>query len=304
MHNEHNYSHSHSVSLNLEASKAFKTGILLNITFVVIEALSGYFFNSMALIADAGHNLSDVLTLVFSWIAVYLANRKPTQKFTYGFQRSTILIAILNTIILLVAISFITYETVGRIGKPQEINSKYVVLIALIGIVINGLTAWLFSKNRKHDLNIRSSFIHFFADALVSLGVVIAGIMISVTGLAWIDTLVSFAIIVVVLYSTYKLLIDSINLALDAVPENINIQEVRNFLENLPEVSNVHDLHIWALSTTDAALTAHLTTREQTDVSFITSIQQQIDRNFGISHTTIQVEFGGQSDECDQNYHD
>lgn len=288
--------HNHSNNYDINLGKAFKIGITINIIFIVIEALFGFLSNSMALIADAGHNLSDVLALGFSWIAVILSQRKPTLKFTYGFRRSTILIALLNTILLLAAVGFIVYETVERLKKPIDINAKSVMIVAAFGIFVNSFTAWLFIKGKKHDLNIRSAFIHFIADALVSLGVVVAGIIMAFTGTQWIDSLVSFAIIMVILYSSYHLLIDSVNLALDAVPENINIEEVREFLEKQPEVAGIHDLHIWTLGTTDAALTVHLTTCEQTDVSFITSIQHQLQELFGIDHATIQVEFGRKED--------
>jgi cobalt-zinc-cadmium efflux system protein len=289
---EHNHSHNYDIN----PGKAFKTGITINIIFIVIEALFGFLSNSLALLADAGHNLSDVLALAFSWIAVILSQRKPTLKFTYGFRRSTILIALLNTIFLLIAVTYIIYETISRLNRPAEINANSVMIVAAIGIGVNGFTAWLFMKGKKQDLNIRSAYIHFVADALVSLGVVVAGIIIAFTGTQWIDSLVSFAIIVVILYSTYHLLIDSVNLALDAVPENVNIGAIREFLEKRPEVAGVHDLHIWALGTTDTALTVHLTTCEQTDVSFITSIQQQLHERFGIEHATIQVEFGSKED--------
>lgn len=292
---EHNHSHSHNINLG----NAFKIGISINVVFITVEAIYGFFSNSMALVADAGHNLSDVLALVFSWIAVILSQRKPTLKFTYGFRRSTILIALLNTILLLAAVAFIAWETIERIGKPLVIDSSSVIVVAAIGIVVNGFTAWLFMKGKKHDLNIRSAFIHFIADALVSLGVVVAGIVITLTGLAWVDSLVSFAIIGVILYSSYHLLIDSVNLALDAVPENVNICEVRKYFQTIPEVSGIHDLHIWALSTTDAALTVHLTTNMQTDVLFITNIQRQLHERFDIEHATIQVEYG--SAECETN---
>jgi cobalt-zinc-cadmium efflux system protein len=288
------YNHFHSKDLNL--STAFKVGIAINIIFVIIEALSGYLSNSMALIADAGHNLSDVLALVFSWMAIKLSQRKPTMKFTYGFRRSTILIALLNTILILTAVAFIIFETIVRLSRTAEINAKSVMIVASVGIVVNAFTAWLFLKEKNHDLNVRSAFIHFLADALVSLGVVIAGVIIVFTGIQWIDSVVSFIIVAVILYSSYHLLIDSINLALDAVPESINIEEVSDFLKRLPEVSGVHDLHIWALSTTDAALTVHLSTREQTDISFITSIQSQLHEKFRIEHATIQIEFGGDED--------
>ena len=289
---EHN--HSHNIDINL--STAFKIGIVINIIFVTIEALSGYISNSMALIADAGHNLSDVLSLGFSWMAIKLSQRKPTIKFTYGFRRSTILIALLNTVLLLSAVAFIIYETIERLRNTSDINAKSVMIVASVGIVVNAFTAWLFLKDKNHDLNIRSAFVHFVADALVSLGVVIAGIIIAFTGIQLIDSLVSFTIIAVILYSSYHLLLDSLNLALDAVPENINIEEVSEFLKKLPEVSGVHDLHIWALSTTDAALTVHLSTCEQTDIGFITSIQNQLHEKFSIEHATIQIEFGSKED--------
>jgi cobalt-zinc-cadmium efflux system protein len=280
----------------INLGSAFKTGIAINLIFVTFEALSGYLSNSMALIADAGHNLSDVLALAFSWMTIILSQRKPTMKFTYGFRRSTILIALLNTILLLAALAFIVYETMKRLNNPIKINAESVMIVASVGIVINAFTAWLFLKRKNHDLNIRSAFIHFMADALVSLGVVVAGIIMALTGILWIDSLVSFAIIAVILYSSYHLLIDSVNLALDAVPENIDIEEVSKFLEKLPEVTGVHDLHIWALSTTDAALTVHLSTSEQTDINFITSIQQKLHERFRIEHATIQVEFGSAED--------
>ncbi|MCK9613273.1 MAG: cation diffusion facilitator family transporter [Bacteroidales bacterium] len=283
------HQHQHTAGFNL--STAFKIGISLNIVFIIFEAIYGFFSNSMALLADAGHNFSDILALVFSWIALILSQRKPTLKFTYGFRRSTILIALLNTLLLLAAVVFIIWETIERLGKPIEINSQNVIIVAAIGIVVNGFTAWLFLKGKRYDLNIRSAYVHFIADALVSMGVVVAGIIMTFTGFMWIDSLVSFIIIAVILYSTYHLLIDSVNLALDAVPENINIVEVRQYLLQLPEVSNIHDLHIWALSTTDAALTVHLTTIIPTDVVFITNIQQALSQQFNIHHATIQVEF-------------
>jgi cobalt-zinc-cadmium efflux system protein len=289
---EYKHTHNHDIKL----SNAFKTGITINILFVIVEGLSGYFSNSMALIADAGHNLSDVLALVFSWIAVRISQRQPTLKFTYGFRRSTILIALLNTILLLVAVSFIIYETFGRLNYPMAVNARNVMIVASIGIGVNAFTAFLFMRDKKKDLNIRSAFVHFVADALVSLGVVVAGIIITLTGIQWIDSVVSFAIIAVILYASYNLLIDSVNLALDAVPENIKIEHVREYLAGLTEVTGVHDLHIWSLGTTDAALTVHLTTCVPTNVSFISSIQHQLRDQFNIEHSTIQVEYGDMED--------
>jgi cobalt-zinc-cadmium efflux system protein len=289
---EYEHSHNHDIKLGT----AFKIGISINIIFVVAEALSGVFSNSMSLVADAGHNLSDVLALVFSWIAVILSQRKPTLKFTYGFRRSTILVALLNTIVLLVAVGVILYETVQRLRNPVEINAGSVMIVATIGIAVNAFTAWLFVKGKKDDINIRSAFIHFVADALVSFGVVVGGIIMMFTGIHWIDSFVSFAIIAVILYSSYNLLIDSVNLALDAVPENIKIEHVHEYFERLPEVAGVHDLHIWSLGTTDAALTVHLTTCVPTNVNFIGSIQRHLHEQFKIEHSTIQVEYGNMED--------
>jgi len=287
---EHDHIYNHSANLGA----AFRTGIIINFIFIASEVVLSLLSNSMALLADAGHNLSDLLALVFSWIAVLLSQRKPTLKFTYGFRRSTILIALLNTLLLLVAAGIIIYMNVNRLSKADEVNAKNVIIVAAIGVGINSFTALLFNKGRKNDLNIRSAFSHFIVDALVSAGVVISGIFIALTGFQWIDSFVSISIVVVILYISYHLLIDTVNLALDAVPENINIEEVREFLKNQPEVSDIHDLHIWALSTTDAALTVHLSTSKQTDSGFIASIQQQLVKRFNIGHSTIQVEYGDQ----------
>lgn len=275
-----------------DSGNALKIGIAINIVFVIIEAFYGLLSNSTALLADAGHNFGDVMALGFSWFAIVLSKRKPTLKFTYGFRRSTILVALLNTIILLAAVVYIVFETVDRLHNPVEINAKSVVIVAAIGIIVNGFTAWLFVKAEKHDLNIRSAFVHFFADTLVSLGVVAGGIIIAYTGFYLLDSVISFIIIAVILYSTYHLLIDSVNLALDAVPGNINILAIRQYLESLTEVEGIHDLHVWALSTTEAALTVHIKTNVQTDTGFIKSIQYQLHDQFSIGHSTIQVEFG------------
>ncbi len=295
----HDHQNEHLSSQKL--SNAFKIGIFINIIFVIVEAFYGYLSNSMALVADAGHNLSDVMALVFSWIAIILSRRRPTSKFTYGFRRSTILIALLNTVLLLVAVAIIAWEAIDRIGKPVEIKSGSVIIVAFVGIIVNGFTAWLFHKDKKHDLNVKSAFVHFVADALVSIGVVVAGVLIYITGLVWIDILVSFIIIAVILYSTYHLLIDSINLALDAVPEHINIEGVGKLLKAHEEVIDFHDLHIWALGTSDTALTVHLTTNRLTDVNFITGIQEELGKSFEIRHSTIQVEYGNGEKECETN---
>ncbi len=292
---EHSHNHSHLVNLG----NAFKIGIVINVIFIVAEVTFGFLSNSMALVSDAGHNLSDVIALAFSGIAILLSQRKPTQRYTYGLQRSTILIALLNTILLFAAVAFIVWQTIEKMQNPVTINSTTVILVAAIGIVVNGATAWLFAKGNKHDLNIRSVFLHFIADALVSFGVVVAGIIMLLTGIVWIDSLISFLIIAVILYSTYKLLIDSVNMALDAVPKNIDIEAVRSYLVNLHEVTGIHDLHIWALSTTDTALSVHLSTKTPKDVGFISLIQQHLRSQFNIEHSTIQLEFSHDNERCE-----
>jgi len=290
--------HSHQSNNNVDLGNAFKTGIAINIIFIVFELVYGFLSNSMALVADSGHNFSDVVALIFSWIAVRLSQRKPTLKFTYGFRRSTILIAILNTFLLLSAVVVMLWKTIQRLGEQQVINSESVIIVAAVGILINGFTAWLFLKGKKHDLNIRSAFIHFITDALVSLGVVVAGFIMALTGITWIDSVVSFIIIAIILYSSYQLLTESVSLALDAVPEQIDIEAIGIYLNSLPEVIKIHDLHVWALSTNVAALTVHLETRIQTDLIFITKIQRLLNDQFGIEHSTIQVEYGNQPAPC------
>jgi cobalt-zinc-cadmium efflux system protein len=279
-------------------SRAFKIGIAINIIFVILEIIFGFLSNSMALVADAGHNFSDVLALAFSWVAIRLSQARPTLRFTYGLRRSTILIALFNTILLVIAMLFLLIETISRLGNTVAINSTSVIIVACLGIVVNGFTAWLFFKGKSHDLNIRSAFLHFVADALVSMGVVAGGVLMYYTGVFWIDSVVSFVVIAIILYSTYRLLVDTVSLALDAVPGNIDIDAVRSYLENLTGVSGIHDLHIWALSTNVVALTVHIQTSGPTDLSFINNVQIQLKERFGIEHTTIQIEFGDQGSEC------
>lgn len=281
-----------------ELNRAFIIGIAINIVFIIVEVIYGFVSNSMALVSDAGHNLSDVMALFFSWFAVLLSRRSPTKNFTYGYRRSTILVSLLNTVLLIVAVVFIIWEAIKHLGAAEEIKSGIVIIVASAGIIVNGFTAWLFMKNRKNDLNIRSAYVHFFADALVSFGVVLAGIIIAITGWLWVDAVVSFIIIAVILYSTVKLLIASVRLGLDAVPENISIKEVRTYLENLPEVTGIHDLHIWALSTTEAALTVHLSTNTITDTGFVIDVQKELHERFNIEHATIQVEYGDIKNIC------
>ncbi|HEY9725923.1 MAG TPA: cation diffusion facilitator family transporter [Chroococcales cyanobacterium] len=297
-HGHQHHGHSHAPA---NYNRAFVVGIALNVGFVGVEAVFGILTNSLALIADAGHNLSDVLGLVLAFVASWLVRRRPTQRYTYGFRRSSILAALLNAIFLLIAMGAIAWEAIKRFNHPPAISGSTVIGVALVGIVINGITALMFMSGRERDLNIKGAFLHMAADALVSLGVVLAGIAILTTGWLWFDPVVSLIIVSVIVVGTWNLLRDSVNLALDAVPEGIEPSAVRTYLEELPGVVEVHDLHIWAMSTTETALTAHLVmlTGNPGD-AFLSRISMELHDNFGIEHTTIQVEMGNFLRPCDQ----
>jgi len=284
----HTHEHHHDHSNNY--SRAFAIGIGLNVIFVAVEVIYGLFANSSALLADAGHNASDVLSLVFAWTAAWLATIKPAGKYTYGLRKTTILVSILNALLLFAAIGFIAWDAIIKIKDPQPVAGKQVMLVAGIGVLINTATALLFMKGQKDDLNIKGAFLHMAADAGVSLGVVIAGLLIYFTGMLWIDSLTSFLIIGVVLWGTWNLFTDSLRLALDAVPGHIKIEEVRAFLEVQKGVENVHDLHIWAMSTTRVALTAHLVMPHGNSDAFLSQLQEDLEHKFGIGHTTFQIE--------------
>lgn len=275
---------------HITSGRAFAIGITLNIVFVGVEVFYGLAANSSALLADAGHNASDVLGLFFAWGAFRLAKRKPKGKYTYGLQRSTILSSILNAVLLFIAVFFIGKDAFMKLGDPEPVGGTSVMIVAGIGVVINTITALLFVKGQKHDLNIKGAFLHMAADAAVSVGVVIAGLLIKTTGYQWIDPAVSFVIIAVVLYGTWGLFVDSVNLALDAVPKNIDIGEVRKALNDYPGVEDAHDLHVWALSTNQTAISVHLVVPEGGDDQFLAEVQQMLEDRFDISHSTIQIE--------------
>lgn len=286
--------HSHAPA---DFGRAFLIGIALNIVFVLVEAGYGLAANSLALLADAGHNLSDVLGLGIAWGAAVLAKRAPSDRFSYGLRRSSILAALLNALLLLVAVGAIALEAVQRFSQPQPVASGTVMIVAGIGIVINTATALLFASGRKGDLNIRGAFLHMAADAAVSAGVVAAGVVILYTGWLWLDPVMSLLIAAVILWSTWGLLRDSVALSLDAVPHGIDKAEVHAHLAALAGVTGVHDLHIWPISTTQTALTAHLVrpaaaaTGSDDDV-FLQSAAESIRQRFGIDHSTLQVERG------------
>ncbi len=287
---QHHHHHSHEPP---NYNRAFVIGIALNVGFVVVEAVFGFLTNSLALLADAGHNLSDVLGLLLAWGASWLVRRRPTQRYTYGLRRSSILAALLNASVLLVAMGGIATEAIRRFSTPQPVSGGTMLGVALVGIVINGVTAVMFMSGRERDLNIKGAFLHMAADALVSFGVVLAGIAILTTGWLWFDPVISLIIVVVIVVGTWNLLRDSLDLALDAVPQGIEPQAVQIYLDQLPGVVEVHDLHIWAMSTTETALTAHLVmlTGNPGD-AFLSRISMELHDKFGIEHTTIQVETG------------
>ncbi|MBL0038044.1 MAG: cation transporter [Nitrosomonadales bacterium] len=283
----HHHSHSHAANYG----RAFAIGIALNVLFVVVETIYGWQADSLALLSDAGHNLSDVLGLLVAYGGLYLARLRPNQKHTYGLGRATILAALFNAMILLIAIGGIVWEAVGRFSHPVPIQGGIVMLVAAIGVVINGITAWLFMSGNKTDLNVRGAFLHMAADALVSLGVVIAGAMFIWTGWAWLDPAISLVIAVVILWSTWDLLRQSVHLSLDGVPVSIQLDKVKNYLVAQPNVIEVHDLHVWAMSTSEIALTAHLVVRDgYPGNEFLCRVAEELHDNFTIGHVTIQIE--------------
>jgi cobalt-zinc-cadmium efflux system protein len=290
------HSHSHA---SPSPGRAFGIGIALNVGFVAIEATFGILSNSLALLADAGHNLSDVLGLVVAWGASVLARRRPTPRRTYGLRSSSILAALLNALFLLVAVGALSWEAIQRLGQPAPVASTTVMAVAAVGILINTGTALLFWKGRKQDVNIRGAFLHMAADAGVSLGVVLASALLHFTGWTWLDPVVTLAIAGLILLSTWGLLKESIDLALHAVPRGIELAAVETRLAQAPGVSAVHDLHIWGMSTTEAALTAHLVMPQAPRAdSFLMDLKRQLHDEFGIEHVTLQIEKGLLADCC------
>ena len=285
------HDHDHGVK-NYNA--AFIIGITLNVAFVVIEGVYGFAVNSLALISDAGHNLSDVFGLLLAWGGSWLARKSPTVKRTYGFRRATILASLASAVLLLIALGGISWEAVLRLQHPVPVHSMTVIIVAGIGVVINTITALLFISGRDRDLNIKGAFLHMAADAAVSLGVVITGVVIMETGWWYLDPAVSLLIAVVIFWGTWGLLRDSLNLSLDAVPNHIDPLEVEAYLRSLPQVTDLHDLHIWAMSTTEVALTAHLIVPKIVNDRFLNEISQTLHDRFEIGHSTLQMEQGNE----------
>lgn len=283
--------HHHDHHAPTSHGRAFAFGVALNIGFVAVEAGAGVLFGSMALVADAGHNLSDVLGLLIAWGASVLAARPPSERFTYGFKSSSILAAVANAALLLAATGAIAVEAVRRLFDPQPVAGAAMIAVAAVGIAVNSATAMLFFRGRHHDLNIRGAFLHMAADAAVSAGVVIAGVVVLRSGLRWIDPAAGLAIVALIAVGTWRLLKDALKMALLAVPENIDEGEVRGWLAALPGVAAVHDLHIWPMSTTETAFTAHLVMPEgHPGDAFLYRVADELHHRFGIGHATIQVE--------------
>jgi cobalt-zinc-cadmium efflux system protein len=291
-HSGHSHSHSHSHAPK-HFGTAFALATALNFGLVVIQVIYGLSAHSVALLADAGHNLGDALGLLLAWGAHVLARLTPTARFTYGYRSASILSALLNAALLLIATGAIAWEAIRRFADPGEVAGMTVMLVAAAGIVINSLSAWLLMAGQKGDLNIRGAFAHLLADAGVSAGVVVAGGVILLTGWTWIDPAVSLAISVVIVWTTWGLLSESARMSMDAVPADIDPGDVRRFLEKLPGVASVHDLHIWAVSTTENALTAHLVIPEgHPGDAFLADLCHDLDHRFKINHPTVQIEVG------------
>ncbi|MGD8743053.1 MAG: cation diffusion facilitator family transporter [Granulosicoccaceae bacterium] len=291
--------HAHHHHEPTSYNRAFAIGIALNVGFVLIEAGYGLYADSLALIADAGHNLSDVLGLGLAWGAMLLATKASTDRRTYGYRKVTIMASLVSAIVLLVALGGIAWEALGRFFQPQPVAGTVVIVVAAIGVVINTVTAMLFYSGQKHDLNIRSAFLHMAADAAVSFAVIIAGVIIVWQDWLWIDPAITLVIVAVILVSAWGLLRESLNFAIDAVPASIDLVAIRDYLSGLEDVTDLHDLHVWALSTTEVALTVHLVvTGDRLHDDALLDIQQHLHDRFGIAHATIQVETLGEERVC------
>lgn len=288
----HAHGHDHGAHAHAGGvTRAFAIGVAVNLAFVVAEAWYGVLSRSMALVADAGHNLGDVLGLALAGGAALLAQRRPSARRTYGFRRTTILASLVNAAALVLVTGGIAWESARRLLSPADVHEPTVIAVALAGVVVNGATALLFMSQRKRDLNVRSAFLHLASDAALSLGVALAGVVMLATGFVWIDPAVSLVVSALILASTWSVLRGSLNLALDAVPEGIDPDAVRAFLAQLPEVREVHDLHIWALSTTETALTAHVVMPEGAcHATFLAEVCRDLHDRFGIEHPTLQVD--------------
>lgn len=297
----HDHAHHHPAQALTHVGRAFLTGIVLNLAFVIIEFISGFYTNSLALLSDAGHNLSDVATLGLSLFAFGMAKRKATKVYTYGYHKSTILASLTNAVILLVAVGSIGWEAIQRFMHPQPTPGYTISLVAGIGIGINAASAFLFFKDKDNDLNVKGAYLHLMTDALVSAGVVVAGFVIARTGIAWIDPLISIVIMAIVLYSTWGLLTESLRLSMDAVPAGIDVKKIKQFMESGKGVSRVHHIHIWAIGTTRNAMTAHLILEKGLSDQEVVALKQQLKHgleHLNIQHATLETELVSSGEDC------
>lgn len=290
----HDHAHGHVHSLPDSIGRAFKIGIILNVAFTLVEYAIGWATDSLALISDATHNLSDVGSLLLSWFGLKLAQRVVSNRFTYGYKKGTILASFINAVVLCIVVVTIAWESIERFHSPVVINGNGIIIVASIGVLINGISAFLFFKDQKKDINIRGAFIHLLVDALVSVGVVVSGLLIKYTGYTWIDPSISLIIAVIIAVTTYSLLKESIRLVLDAVPEEIDFDEIKALLENDEHVTAAHHIHIWPISSTVVSLTAHIEVNcRDLDIATLTRLRKKIKHNLalhGISHSTLEME--------------
>ncbi len=286
-HGHHHHHHAHAIE---KLSTIYIVAVVLNLLFVIVEAVAGVVGNSIGLLSDAGHNLSDVFSLLLAMIALKLASSHATKRFTYGHRKASVLISLLNAIILLVAVGAIIVESIDKFFHPTEVNGTLIIWTAAVGILINGLTAWALSRQQQHDINTRGAFLHMLADTLVSVGVVVSGIVIHYTGWMVIDPIIGLVIAVVILVSTWDLLSESLRMSTDAVPEGFDVEEITKKIESQEGVLNVHHVHIWAISTTETALTAHIVIPEATMLEEVTDRVKELLDALGIHHSTLELE--------------
>jgi len=307
-HSEEGHSHDHSGGhhhhhhhIPKRITNAFIFGILLNSVFVVVEVVAGLFTHSLALLTDAGHNLSDVASLALAWLATRFALKRSSVTHTFGYKQSTVLVALLNAGILLLSLGAVAYEAIIRLNDSRPVEGGIVAVVATVGIVINVLTALPLFRDKDSDLNMKGAYLHMASDALVSLGVVIGGVIMIYTKWYWLDSVISLAIVVIVVYGTWDLLRESLRLSLNGVPRNVDMKALLNFLSSQKGIKEVHDLHVWALSTTENALTAHLVMPDGLpDDKFYDNLREELEHHYNISHSTIQIEKGDEAFHCAQ----
>lgn len=288
----HDHSHSHTVEITQDHRKAFIVGIILNVLFVLAELIAGFVYDSMALLTDAGHNASDVASLVLSLVAFWMARKSSTPVYTYGFKKTTVLAALANAVVLLIAIGILGYESFSRLFNPRVVEGDVVAWVAGLGILVNAVSAMLFYRGRKKDLNVKSAYLHLLADALVSLGVVMAGVLITYKNWYWVDPAIGLGVMLVILVSTWQLLRASFKMSIDAVPEGMELAEVKNIIMKQPHVNMVSHVHVWPLSTTENALTAHVVLEKDLNFDEKLKVIEQIKHeleHYNIHHSTIEL---------------